>query len=346
MFEKQRIMQDEKVIEINSVTEFLNKIQIIYESAKNNQINNVFYRGESSLHKMQLPGIFRIENFYIHERDLLHEITALAPQELYSAKSNFDKLTLVQHHQLPTRILDVTVNPLVALYFATEKFFCEKNKSEDKDGSVTVYLQRNDNDVKYSNSDTVAILSALPFMSHEDILKLVETCSKLVHKSHELWYKTIGFNSLSAIDKNLKEYNKINTIALNKAQEVQRLYHIIREDIGDFMDKINAYNLFDPLFVIPQQFDSRIIRQSGAFLIVGLPLLESERYSFSDVQSYYDKKLTNKRFRIGDKPIRFIIPNSSKITIQKELNRYAINRATIYPDLDNKSIFIRSSYEP
>ncbi|HAT3807039.1 TPA: FRG domain-containing protein, partial [Serratia marcescens] len=73
--------------------------------------------------------------------------------EFINTASTFDVLVKMQHYSLPTRLLDLSTNPLVALYFA-----CSNYKNDTYDGEVKI-LNIPTNEVKYFDSDTVTIIS-------------------------------------------------------------------------------------------------------------------------------------------------------------------------------------------
>ena len=86
------------------------------------------------------------------------------PQEFIGCSSTLEYLVKMQHYGLPTRLLDLTTNPLVALYFAC---FSHNGKAkEGKNGEVLVY-EVPDTDIKLFNSDTTTVIANLAKMPRD-----------------------------------------------------------------------------------------------------------------------------------------------------------------------------------
>ena len=107
----------EEEIQVNSVSEFIEKIVQLDKK----EGTEVFYRGHANRDWELLPSIFRTPNGVEKEHLLFRDMVAHEPQSFSECKSTLDYLVQMQHYGLPTRLLDMTTNPLVALYFACEQ---------------------------------------------------------------------------------------------------------------------------------------------------------------------------------------------------------------------------------
>ncbi len=111
-----------------------------------------FFRGHSDYKKYKLaPSVFRKLQLIENEESLIQEAKIRCPSDLPSSLSFIEVLVRLQHYGLPTRLLDLTANSLVALYFACR----HKEKTE---GEVLVLDIPNDQ-IKFHDSDTVTALS-------------------------------------------------------------------------------------------------------------------------------------------------------------------------------------------
>ena len=78
-----------------------------------------WYRGQSDEKWKLLPSLARQENGLGRESDLIARFKQNASLLLPSLPRNdWDWLTIMQHYRVPTRLLDWSESPLVALYFA------------------------------------------------------------------------------------------------------------------------------------------------------------------------------------------------------------------------------------
>lgn len=119
----------------------------------------VFYRGHSDKKKYKLePSLFRKDEDgnYLYkdsEHILYRELLVSNSADFQSDVYTLDSLVRMQHYSLPTRLLDITSNPLIALYFACKS-------SPDEDGEVIVFTMKR-KDVKYFDSDVASCITNL-----------------------------------------------------------------------------------------------------------------------------------------------------------------------------------------
>lgn len=154
--------------QINDVVDYLNYIEILNQEYSatpllSNPINSQFlFRGMENSSYSLLPSVFRkvkikqsggkIENYkYLalnEETDILKNFIQEASAYIYNLNSISQKfvrwIELAQHYGVPTRLLDWSNNPLVALYFA-----CESNSQEE----AIVWILHRGNYVKYISKE-------------------------------------------------------------------------------------------------------------------------------------------------------------------------------------------------
>lgn len=89
------------------------------EGIKRHRSKHAFRGNANAAHKLE-PGLMRIGgNYWDRERHLLRNFQKYAHGNVVERDSFWHWLSVAQHHGLPTRLLDWTYSPLVALHFAT-----------------------------------------------------------------------------------------------------------------------------------------------------------------------------------------------------------------------------------
>lgn len=135
---------------IGSITTFIARLEDLKLDKPSNDV--YFFRGHPDYIKYKLkPSIYRELEWIRNEHRMFREIIMKCPDDFTNTKTAFEKLVKMQHYSFPTRLLDLTGNPLAALFFAV-------NENPDKDGEVLIFKIPK-KDVKYYDSDTVSVLS-------------------------------------------------------------------------------------------------------------------------------------------------------------------------------------------
>jgi hypothetical protein len=188
-----------------------------------------FFRGHADFKHYKIrPSIYRNRQLGPNENNLIREAIIRCPADLPDSCTFFERLVRLQHYGLPTRLLDVTSNALAALYFACR----EKERTS---GEVLVF-DIPEEDVKYYNSDTVAVIANVARRPYSFDLNDLPTTLE----------------------------------AFNKDPEIGRLLHDIREDKPAFRPLIQRNDLRRVICVRAKLDNARIARQDGAFLLFGI----------------------------------------------------------------------------
>ena len=195
-----------------------------------------FYRGHEDANFDLTPSLLRrwpdgSWQFLPSEDRLSKELLIAHYDEFQGDQYCFDRLVRMQHFGLPTRLLDISGNPLVALFFAC---YCEQELM-DVPGEVIIF-RLPEAKVKYYDSDTVSCLSNLSNLSYE--------------QKNEI-------DLALGVD------------AFNESDVAGKLLHHIKSEKGFFEPRIDPDHLGSIICVKAKQTNTRIKSQSGAFLLYG-----------------------------------------------------------------------------
>lgn len=131
--------------QVNNVDEYLKKL-LRYDT-----FNNIFYRGQLEKYKSISPSISRDVGYTINESFIYEEAIKMKSIEFFDTLSPIERLSKMQHYGIPTRLVDLTIDPLIALFFAVQ------NVDDKSHGNVYIFVQP-----KYSlNDKRIKLLSLL-----------------------------------------------------------------------------------------------------------------------------------------------------------------------------------------
>lgn len=225
---------NENEIIIENLNEFLTHISDMRKIIKDEEgqladAQKFFFRGQANCNWDVTPGIFR-DNYLSFESDLIYSAYLRNPSEFRTLDTDFEKLAKLQHYGLPTRLLDVTSNPLVALYFA-----CQPN------------LETNEEDNTVIETDGCVLFSRAYSKGCNDLE--VAVISHLAN---------LEINGDLTLNKLLDDLEDKRIYTVKSAKDCRD---------GQYKSLIDI--LQNNYFVVSNMNNERLIRQSGLFLLIG-----------------------------------------------------------------------------
>lgn len=228
-----------KTVLVDNVSQYLTRLSRVWEDTEYDEKAVFMYRGHGDVDYVLLPTLLRRKS-EISEDDECHRAELEYPDE-FDRHHHLSTLVKMRHYSGNTRLLDLSRNPLVALYFA-----CSSISEMDKTGEVLIFKEENKN-IKHHGSDAILVKSCLSFIREED---------------RETLFRYCGCN----VNKILKEDSSDERV--NRA--IHHLYHEIKSEYPAFEYEIVAEDLLKMHFVAANKDNDRMKAQDGMFAFFGL----------------------------------------------------------------------------
>ena len=115
-----------KVTSVHDVLQRIRMLKNRYTSERPQEPPIFYFRGESNTEWDLTPSVMRRlkdkrNSLRGIEEKMLVDLRSRRPEDFAETNSALEQMVIARHHGLPTRLLDVTHNPLVALFNATEE---------------------------------------------------------------------------------------------------------------------------------------------------------------------------------------------------------------------------------
>ena len=280
-----------------------------------------YFRGESCYGWPLSPSAMRGE-YRAYEAEALTSLETERPGEFDGLVAAIERLGLARHYGLPTRLLDVTRNPLVALFWAAEK----RTRSDECCGDISRAYKVGCGTCDSEELECTGVVHAFVVprdmvCTHDsDKVSVVANFARLSRADQNLLLSKRKGDTVGDVSPDADDLGK--PISFSYQSIMTRLTHFIGREKPYFADAIDIRDLFRVLVVEPKQSFERLRAQSGAFMIS----------AFHD--RFEREKILKKS---AGQPVywhyKLRVPPGCKETLREELGWMDINQPRLYGDV-------------
>lgn len=255
----------ETVFQFKTQKEIYKEEKIVFE--------NIYYRGQSDKRYKLIPSIARSSkrsyecaleaefSYLREERAMITEAKNKLPNIFKNDLSPLALLAKMQHYGFPTRLLDITENPLVALYFA-----CSENDENVNEDGIVYIIKSNEINYIY-DAPLLEAFADTSFFKFGDDMQLSDFFDAMLECSY--------------FDK-MRTYLKLYAYGNNKAKE-----NYVRD---------NAV----PIVVDSKISTQRQIAQAGKYILFPNDIVNKNN-SIRFINKISELKTNNRSINIEDK---------------------------------------------
>jgi hypothetical protein len=271
-----------------------------------------------------LPSLGRYERVRVSglqacrklESDLLDTFrNHVVGQATYLPTNSWELLALAQHHGLPTRFMDWTTNPLVALYFAvrnTERMADGENgERRFFDGAVYVLVSEPDRygDVAQDIEDRKR-RARLGAFSQQDVIDRVDSLEDLAVSSEDPYEMAVVGESADGDEDGSADRHR--QARLGEVEAAARR-DLTADDLADLL------NISQKIMYVPPHVSTRIRTQESVLLAFDDPFRELESHEYLEIK----------------------VPAAAHGDIRDDLDRYGMFDKQLFPDINGLATWLK-----